>query len=330
MQVEVPLFKVVQKPLLPISGSWVDATPFVLFFAILAGAAYALGRGRKVQLLRRTSQVLSSFIFIIFIHRCLCILRGWVFALKIVGRNDVIAFGYLCMFVLIAALTLVFGRVFCGWACPLGFFGEILGWTAQRRARLSRGRLTAGYMVLSGTMLLVVWMAYLVRPGTQYFSENVAAVWGGWLLLLLLFALPLERRDRGLKRVKYVSLGLWLLLSVIGVFVTSPWCTLFGDEVDYSSMVALVSVVLASAVVSMSWCRYLCPMGAALGLVARHSPSQLTNRKPCQGCGACREMCPMGALREGGIDHASCIYCGRCVGQCGFEWHNEDETQEES
>jgi polyferredoxin len=331
MQLDVPLFKMVQRPLLPIFGSWVDASPFVIFFALLVFAHIALHTCRNPRILRITRlccQLVASFVFIIFLHRCLCMVRGWIFALKMVGKNDVIAFGHLCMFALLVAVTLAAGRLFCGWLCPLGFFSETVSGLSRWRARLSRRRsLIAGYCLLAGSGLLVFWMAYLVRPGTQFFSENVAAMWATFLLIYLVVALPLEHRDRGLKRVKYVSVILWLLLSVVGVFVTSPWCTLFGDEVDYSSAVALLAVMLSALVLSMAWCRYMCPMGAALGWIARYSPIRLANRKPCTHCGACSNVCIMGALDHGKIDHSSCLYCGRCSGTCGFGWEDVREEK---
>ncbi|NOY81559.1 MAG: 4Fe-4S binding protein [Kiritimatiellaeota bacterium] len=319
---DIPLFKIVQRPLLPVADSWVDAAPFVAFFVLLTLAPWLLRRRKPyAHIARRAMQAVSAFIFIIFLHRCLCMLRGWVFALKIVGRNDIIAFGHLCMFVLLVAFTLRTGRTFCGWVCPLGFFNELVSGIARRRSRLPRrSRLIAGYLMLAGVAAVVFWLAYLARPGTQYFSENVAAVWGAGLLLLVGLALPFEFHDRGIKRIKYVSMLSWIGLSAVGVFVTSPWCTLFGDELDYSSGVALISVLLAGTVLAMSWCRYLCPMGAALGWLAKFAPLRLVHLGTCTGCGKCREMCPMGALENGRIDQASCIYCNECVGTCGFAW----------
>ena len=329
MRIDLPLFKIVREPLLPIMGSWVDAAPFVIFFVILAAAGFLLLRGWRVQPLRRISQVLSAFVFIIFLHRCLCVLRGWVFGLRSVGTNDVFAFGNLCMFVLLAAVTLTMGRVFCGWACPLGLFSELVGGLARLRARLRRKRrLAAGYLILAGTALVVFWLAWMVRPGTQFFTENVVAIWSLVLLVLLFLVLPFERRDGAFKKLRFASLALWLFLAVLGVFVTNPWCTLLGDEVDYSSIVALLAIILASLVISMAWCRYLCPMGAALGLMARYAPVRLGSLDKCSGCGQCAEVCPVGALNEGEVDRSSCIYCGRCAARCGFIWQRDGETPE--
>ena len=321
MRIDVPLFKIMARPLLPVSGSWVDASPFVIFFGILVVAHLLLKRGKNVQFWRRVCQFTSAFVFIIFLHRCLCMLRSWIFALNKVGRNDVIAFGHLCMFALLVSLTLAFGRLFCSWLCPLGLFSEFLSWVGRARRRLPRARrLLAGYLMLGGTLTLVTWFAYMTRPGTQFFAENIAAFWGAFLLLYLAVVLPFEFSDRRFKGARYVSAVLWMLLSVVGVFVTSPWCTFFGDEIDYSSAVSLAAVLSGALVVPMAWCRYLCPMGGALGWIAKFAPRKLANHTACTGCGACISVCPMGALDHGEIDHSSCIVCGSCLETCGFHF----------
>lgn len=332
MRLDMPLFKIVQRPILPVYGSWVDAAPFVIFFGILIAAHLArryIRNPRRLKIARRIIELLSAFVFIIFLHRCLCMLRGWIFALKMVGKNDVIAFGHLCMFALLTALTLAAGRLFCGWLCPLGFLSELISGIPARRSRLPEvQRLVSGYLTLCGSCLLTFWLAYMVRPGTQFFSENVAAMWSATLLVLLFAALPMEHNDYHLKKIKYISLTLWMFLSVVGVFVTSPWCTLFGDEVDYSSAVALLAVILASTVVPMAWCRYICPMGAALGWLAKHSPIRVLNPNPCTHCGRCRQICPMGALQDGHSDPTSCVLCGSCIGTCGFHWSDTSPKDE--
>jgi polyferredoxin len=107
-----------------------------------------------------------------------------------------------------------------------------------------------------------------------------------------------------------------------GVFVTSSWCVLFGDEVDYSSMVALIAVLGAGLVISMAWCRYLCPAGATLAVASKLAHYRVSDPKACTRCGKCASVCPMGALDVGRIDRSSCTYCGLCLEHCGAHWQN--------
>ena len=329
----MPLWKIVKRPLIPIRDSWQDALPLIGLFLLLALAVWGAYRlkGRRQQRLRRIVQVAAAFLFIIFLHRCLCALRGWVFGLELMGRNNLIAFGHMAMFVVIMGFTLAFGRVFCGWLCPLGSASEALGKVPLLRQRLDpRRSIVAGYLLLAGLIILIVWVAWMVRPDTQFFSENIAAIWGIWLLLLLLFAIPRANDDLRIKRIKYASAIGWLGLSVVGVFVTNPWCVLMGDELDYSSMVSILAVLSGGIVISMAWCRYLCPLGATVGLLTLLSPFKVRNDAECTGCDECADLCPMSALKRKEVDQTSCIYCGKCIGVCGFHWDSGSAPDEES
>ena len=323
----MPLWKLVQRPVLPVRDTWQDALPLVVLFGLLALAAFGAFRlrGRSQRLVRRSVQLLSGFIFVIFLHRCLCALRGWAFGLQLIGSNNLIAFGHLSVFVIIMAFTAYHGRLFCGWLCPLGLPQELLGRLAFRREALTsrRLRVVAAYLLLGGLLICLVWVGLAVRPATQFFSENVAAVWGAALLLILLFVIPLERRDRTFRALKYVSAAGWLGLSTLGVFVTNPWCVLMGNELDYSSAVGLMAVLAGALVVASAWCRYACPMGAALALLARHARFKVKNEQACRDCGECQGVCPTDAIMDGTVHQSSCLYCGACIGLCGFTWHDE-------
>jgi polyferredoxin len=323
----MPLWKLIQRPLLPVRDTWQDAVPLVVLFVLLAVAAWGAFRlrGRNQTVLRRSVQILSTFIFVIFLHRCLCALRGWAFGLQLIGSNNLIAFGHLSVFVIIMAFTAWHGRLFCGWLCPLGLPQELLGRLAfLRRKHASPGTsLIAGYLLLGGLLLCLVWIGLAVRPATQFFSENVAAVWGAALLVTLFLVLLFEGRDRRFRALKYVSAAGWLGLSTVGVFVTNPWCVLMGNELDYSSLVGLLAVFAGGVVVASAWCRYACPMGAALALLARYSRFKIVNSKACTGCGECRGVCPTDAIMDGQVHQSSCLYCGACVGTCGFHWRDE-------
>ncbi len=325
----MPLWKIVKRPLLPIRDSWQDAMPLVLLFVLMSVAAWGAYRlqGSKRQWVRRGTQVAAALIFVVFLHRCLCALRGWVFGLELMGRNNLIAFAHMAIFIIVMAFTIGMGRLFCGWLCPLGAASEAMRWITRWRERLGKRRaLISGYLMLAGLLILIAWLAWMVAPDTGFFAENVAALWGVGLLVLLFFALPRAEDDARLKRVKYVSAIGWLGLSVIGVFVTNPWCVLMGDELDYSSMVSILAVLSGGMIVSMAWCRYLCPLGATVGLLALLSPIKIRNSlspEQCTDCGQCRQVCPMNALDRTQVDHTSCIYCGQCTNTCGFHFENE-------
>jgi len=322
-----PLFKIVRRPLIPVEGSWVDATPLVLLvLLLLASFLLAHLRGGD-QRARRAVQFVALFVFVIFLHRCLCAIRGWVFGLKLLGRNNLLAFGDFCIFAILVGTALLWGRLFCGWVCPLGTVQELAARPGLRRLGLGsrRLRVASGLLSVSGLALLLGWAIYVTKPATHFFTENVAAVWAAFMLLLVGLAVVFERKERALRNLRYLSLAGWLSLSAVGVFVTNPWCAWYGNELDFSSLAAFLAVVGASAVVPLAWCRYLCPLGALLSLASKVAPFRLESPTACRRCGKCAEVCPAGALDMGRVDHLSCNYCGICRGTCGFRWTTEAE-----
>ncbi len=77
-----------------------------------------------------------------------------------------------------------------------------------------------------------------------------------------------------------------------------------------------VTVIGASLFIERFWCRYLCPLGAALGILGKASLLKVGNAKPkdCKHCGLCPKSCPVQLNPEDGIvSGAECLACGKCV-----------------
>jgi polyferredoxin len=72
------------------------------------------------------------------------------------------------------------------------------------------------------------------------------------------------------------------------------------------------------------WCRFFCPMAAALGIIQRtFSKFRITTNGPmCMECGLCSKYCEMGidvrsyAQKGRDIKRASCVGCGICAWAC--------------
>jgi polyferredoxin len=85
-----------------------------------------------------------------------------------------------------------------------------------------------------------------------------------------------------------------------------------------------VVAVLAglSLVVKNTWCRYLCPYGALMGLVALVSPTRIVrNADACIDCAKCATACPAGLPvdRLASVRSAECTACLSCVAVCPVE-----------
>jgi MauM/NapG family ferredoxin protein len=169
--------------------------------------------------------------------------------------------------------TALFGRVFCGWVCPLG--------TVIDAAHLARDRRPKGSLVerLSNIRFLVL----IALIGAAIAGVNLA----GWLD-------PLVMSSRSLH---------------LGIGVRLDWAAAVGGWTVMGIVIGLVFFA------PRFWCRTLCPLGAALSLVARLAPYRRQVGESCIECDTCSTACPMGQSR---IKNSpiECIGCRRCEVTC--------------
>jgi len=192
--------------------------------------------------------------------------------------------GALIWFLVLVAATLVFGRVFCGWICPLGTLQQLSSWLLSPRTR--RESLTVN--------------RYRRWYALKYYA--LAAVLAGALLGSLQTGLldPLSLLARGL------ASGVWPVLPG-GRPVPGGWIA--GS--------LLLAIVLASRWIPRLFCRALCPLGALLGVLARFSLLRISRHgDACTGCVLCTFAC-QGAdepLKEHRV--SECHVCLNCLQGC--------------
>ena len=108
-------------------------------------------------------------------------------------------------------------------------------------------------------------------------------------------------------------------------------CRSYGVQGVFRGAELAIVPAIASLEVAerRSWCRYFCPVGAVLGIMAN---ARLINivigAKQCKkfSCTQCAEVCPVGVidkdlLREGVspiIPMTECIMCMRCIDRCPY------------
>jgi NosR/NirI family nitrous oxide reductase transcriptional regulator len=84
---------------------------------------------------------------------------------------------------------------------------------------------------------------------------------------------------------------------------------------DWPFVVFAVALLIASLFIERFYCRYLCPLGAALAIPGRIRMFEWLKRYPDCGspCQRCSKECPVQAIHpEGQINVNECIYCMHC------------------
>ena len=71
-------------------------------------------------------------------------------------------------------------------------------------------------------------------------------------------------------------------------------------------------LLLATVFVRNLYCRYLCPVGAGLGLLSALTVFPIKRWRECQTCKLCEKVCEWGAIRGPTIVKSECVRCDDC------------------
>jgi len=74
----------------------------------------------------------------------------------------------------------------------------------------------------------------------------------------------------------------------------------------------LGALLVASIFVRNLYCRFLCPLGAALGLLSSLTVFKIKRWSECSQCALCEKTCEWGAIRRRKIIKSECVRCDDC------------------
>ncbi|MCY3705480.1 MAG: 4Fe-4S binding protein [Gammaproteobacteria bacterium] len=147
--------------------------------------------------------------------------------------------------------------------------------------------------------------------------------------------LPRALHER-LYLVKYVCLAAILLPALAGSRASIfSFFEPFGTVFFLSSSIVLWGIaggiLVASAIVPRFYCRYACPLGAALAVASTVSPFRIRRVEHCDHCKVCEQACPTGAIEGPRIDFRECVRCNICeaklIEQAGVCRHDIDDVR---
>ena len=124
---------------------------------------------------------------------------------------------------------------------------------------------------------------------------------------------PIERR------AVWIKYG--LLVAVVAYFVATNdllvyryvepfW--MFGLSGTAPMWIGLSALLIATVFVRNLYCRFLCPVGATLGLLSRLTVFRIKRWSECRTCRICEKACEWDAIHGPTIDVMECVRCDDC------------------
>ncbi|HEX8794537.1 MAG TPA: 4Fe-4S binding protein, partial [Polyangiaceae bacterium] len=204
-------------------------------------------------------------------------------------------------------LTMIFGRVFCGWICPFGTLHHFFGWLLPSRRGRGGSRVEANKTHTYQRAKYYLLYAFLVAgvagsaigglfdpiciavrsiglgviPGVQYLSHRGLGA-------------AQDIHSRAIQGAAdhtqdYLAQTVWQSKQF---YFHQTWFIVF----------LLVAVLFANRFIPRFWCRVLCPLGAFLGVLARFALFGMTkDHAKCTDCNLCIVHCQGADSPQGGV-----------------------------
>lgn len=203
-----------------------------------------------------------------------------------------VVYAGLALAFIIVLVTLIFGRVFCSWICPLGIMNHII--SALPSARKRRQQMIANEWRPMYQLKYYVLITFLV----------LAAF--GVLQIGLLDPISLAVRTFA------VTVFPGLQKAQLPIYATQPFY-----HGGWLIGLLFLGILIANRFVMRLWCRLLCPLGALLGTLARFSLFRIyRDSDQCVTCHKCSEICHGGCNPHGNLRVSDCVMCLNCTSSC--------------
>ncbi len=215
----------------------------------------------------------------------------------------------------IVALTLTLGRVWCGWLCPMG---TLLDLFPLRRWRGKRPAPAGGWRAAKYALLLLILAAALLGnltlmvldPLTILFRTLSASVWPAVDQVVTV-------AEHALYQVAPLRPAVSAFDALVRPKVLPPEPAFYRMTFLYAGVLA--GIVALNLVAARFWCRYLCPLGGLLGILSKVGIVRREVNAHCNQCQACARVCPTGTIDpEKGFasDPGECTMCVLCYRAC--------------
>lgn len=256
---------------------------FEVLFFVLITFSFLRFFPDKLKLISIKSQIVPLFISFLF--------EGFLISLLL-----------LTFFLII---TLLFGRIYCSFFCPLGGFQDILIRIKKRKTKYGFHR---PLNLLKITILLLVIISII--SGSLYLL--------GYLDPYSFFGRIVNYLLKPI--IVLINNGFEIILRKSNIY----WLRIMNFP-PFNFLSLIPFILILSVIIYMSirrgrlYCNSICPLGTLLGIFSSRSLYRIEiDRSSCTSCGICESVCKAECInsKDKIVDNSSCVRCFNCLDAC--------------
>ena len=278
----------------------------------------------KIRLVRRVVQVIFLLIFLYLLANTSYPMKtpiNTMIFLKLSPLISIISiiagrafFSLFWISLVILALSLVFGRYFCGWICP---FGTTFDVTDRLLSKVRKKSFTTKRKIHH-----IKYWILIVLVVTAVFGLNLSGWFDPISWSTRVYGLVVHPSAYFLSDYATAKIG-WQPLRWMQHIIFHPQSGVGSFDqpyFQYTLFITILFIILVSfgLIMRRFYCRVLCPLGALFSILGRFAFFRRYTSDACIECENCVRECKMGAIGEKGkgTAYGEGILCFNCDTIC--------------
>lgn len=211
--------------------------------------------------------------------------------------------------VILVALTLVFGRVYCSVICPMGVMQDVVsGINGLRKKKKYRFTWSPEKKILRYTVLAIFIVALVAGIGSLVALLAPYSSYGR--IVQNLFAPLYQWANNGFAYLSERA-------ESYAFYKTDVWLRSLPTFIIAAA--TFIFVVILAWRNGRTYCNTICPVGTFLSFISRFSIFRpVIDGDKCKNCGLCTKRCKASCIdfKNHKIDYSRCVACMDCIDTC--------------